>query len=69
MESANDPAWFVRFLDRTSPGPGEHHPAVSAGRDGLTFLVAEAARLPFASSSFDAAWVKRTLMHLADPGG
>lgn len=118
MESAHDPAWFVRFLDRTSTRPGEHHPAValleldpdqrcldvgcgvgedarsiadvygarvvgvdvntrmvresrsrSAGRDGLTFLVAEAARLPFAGSSFDAAWVKRTLMHLADPGG
>jgi SAM-dependent methyltransferase len=118
MESTNDTDWFVRFLDRTSTRPGEHHPAValleldpdqrcldvgcgvgedarsiaelcearvvgldvntrmvresrsrSAGRGGLAFLVAEAGRLPFAGSSFDAAWVKRTLMHLADPGG
>lgn len=118
MESGNDPDWFVRFLDRTSTRPGEHHPAValleldpdqrcldigcgvgedarsiaelcgarvvgldvntrmvresqsrSAGREGLTFLVAEAGSLPFADSSFDAAWVKRTLMHLSDPGG
>ena len=118
MESANDPDWFVRFLDRTSTRPGEHHPAValleldadqrcldvgcglgedarsiaercgarvvgvdanarmvresrsrSAGSDGLAFLVAEAGRLPFAGSSFDAAWVKRTLMHVGDPAG
>src|SRR5262249_24179522 len=118
MESANDSDWFVRFLDRTSTRPGEHHPAValleldpnqrcldvgcglgedaraiteaygaggggvdvntrmvresrsrSAGRAWLTFLVAEASHLPFADSSFDAVWVKRTLMHLADPGG
>jgi SAM-dependent methyltransferase len=118
MESADDPDWFVRFLDHTSTRPGEHHPAValleldpdqrcldvgcgvgedarsiaelcgarvvgvdvnarmaresrsrSARHDGLTFLVAEAGRLPFAGSSFDAVWVKRTLMHLADPGG
>lgn len=118
MESANDPDWFVRFLDRTSTRQGDHHPAVallqldpdqrcldvgcgvgedarsiadvfgarvvgvdinarmvresqsrSAGRDGLTFLVAEAGRLPFVDSSFDAAWVKRTLMHLSEPGG
>lgn len=41
----------------------------SAGRDGLAFLAAEADRLPFADSSFDAAWIKRTLMHLANPGG
>ena len=117
VESADDPGWFVRFLDRTSTRPGEHHPAVallqldpgqrcldvgcglgedarsiaelsgarvvgvdahprmvresrsrSAGHHGLAFLVAEAGQLPFASSSFDAAWVKRTLMHLADPG-
>jgi SAM-dependent methyltransferase len=118
MDSADDPDWFVRFLERTSTRPGEHHPAValleldrgqrcldvgcgvgedarsiadlcgarvvgvdvnermaqesvsrSAGRDGLAFVVAEAGRLPFAGSAFDAAWVKRTLMHLADPGG
>ena len=118
MEWANDSDWFVRFLDRTSTRPGEHHPAValleldpdqrcldvgcgvgedarsiaevyaarvvgvdvntrmvresrsrSAGRDGLTFLVAEAGHLPFADSAFDAVWVKRTLMHLTDPGG
>jgi len=29
MESVNDPDWFVRFLDRTSTRPGEHHPAVA----------------------------------------
>lgn len=29
MEPANDPDWFVRFLDRTSTRPGEHHPAVA----------------------------------------
>jgi ubiquinone/menaquinone biosynthesis C-methylase UbiE len=117
MESANDPDWFVRFLDRTSTRPGERHPAValleldpgqrcldvgcgigedaraiaelggarvvgvdvntrmvresrsrSAGLEGLSFLVAEGGQLPFAGASFDAAWVKRTLMHLADPG-
>src|SRR5437016_13037780 len=29
MEATNDPDWFVRFLDSTSTGPGEHHPAVA----------------------------------------
>jgi SAM-dependent methyltransferase len=39
----------------------------SAGRPGVTFLVADAGRLPFLDSAFDAAWVKRTFMHLASP--
>ena len=39
----------------------------SAGRAGVTFLVADACRLPFPDSAFDAAWVKRTLMHIASP--
>ena len=39
----------------------------SAGRPGVSFLLADAGRLPFASSAFDAAWVKRTLMHIASP--
>src|SRR5438309_8505700 len=29
MGATNDPDWFVRFLDSTSTGPGEHHPAVA----------------------------------------
>jgi ubiquinone/menaquinone biosynthesis C-methylase UbiE len=116
IESAADPDWFVRFLDRTSTRPGEHHRALpllalgpgqrcldagcgvgedaraiselsgaqvvgvdvssrmvsearsrSAERDRVTFLAADARRLPFLDSTFDAAWVKRTLMHLASP--
>lgn len=39
----------------------------SADRPGATFLVADAGRLPFLDSAFDAAWVKRALMHLAAP--
>jgi SAM-dependent methyltransferase len=39
----------------------------SAGRPGVTFLVADAGRLPFHDSAFDAAWAKRTLMHIASP--
>jgi SAM-dependent methyltransferase len=39
----------------------------SAGHRGVTFLVADAGRLPFSDSSFDAAWVKRTLIHIASP--
>lgn len=39
----------------------------SAGRTGLTFLVADAVRLPFLDSAFDAAWVKRALMHMPSP--
>jgi SAM-dependent methyltransferase len=39
----------------------------SAGRPGVTFLVADAGRLPFLDSAFDAAWVKRALMHMASP--
>jgi ubiquinone/menaquinone biosynthesis C-methylase UbiE len=39
----------------------------SADRPDATFLLADAARLPFSSSAFDAAWVKRTLMHIARP--
>jgi SAM-dependent methyltransferase len=39
----------------------------SAGRAGATFLVADAARLPFVDSAFDAAWVKRALMHMESP--
>jgi SAM-dependent methyltransferase len=39
----------------------------SAGRPGLTFLVADAVRLPFVDAAFDAAWTKRTLMHIGDP--
>ena len=31
----------------------------SAGRPGVTFLVGDAARLPFLDAAFDAAWVKR----------
>lgn len=41
--------------------------ARSPGRLDVTFLVADARRLPFRASAFDAAWVKRTLMHVADP--
>ena len=116
IESAPDPDWFVRFLDRTSTRPGERHPALallelrpgarcldagcgvgedaravadlagarvvgidlnvrmaaearsrSAGRGGLDFAAGDAARLPFAAATFDAAWVKRTLMHVPDP--
>jgi SAM-dependent methyltransferase len=39
----------------------------SAGRAGLGFVVGDATRLPFRAATFDAAWVKRTLMHLSDP--
>jgi SAM-dependent methyltransferase len=39
----------------------------SADRPGVTFLAADARRLPFLDSTFDAAWVKRALMHLATP--
>jgi SAM-dependent methyltransferase len=39
----------------------------SAGHPGVTFLVGDAARLPFHDSAFDAAWVKRALMHMASP--
>jgi SAM-dependent methyltransferase len=39
----------------------------SVGSPGATFLVADAAQLPFPDSTFDAAWVKRTLMHIARP--
>lgn len=39
----------------------------SSGLPGVTFEVADATRLPFPDASFDAAWVKRTLMHIAEP--
>jgi len=39
----------------------------STGHPGVTFLVADAGRLPFLDSAFDAAWVKRTFMHIASP--
>ena len=39
----------------------------SAGRPGVTFLAADANRLPFVDAAFDAAWVKRALMHIANP--
>jgi ubiquinone/menaquinone biosynthesis C-methylase UbiE len=29
IESAPDPEWFVRFLDRTSTQPGDRHPALA----------------------------------------
>jgi SAM-dependent methyltransferase len=41
----------------------------SAGLPGSAFVVADAIRLPFADSVFDAAWVKRALMHMAEPAG
>jgi ubiquinone/menaquinone biosynthesis C-methylase UbiE len=37
-------------------------------RPDCSFVVADAASLPFTSASFDAARVERTLQHLADPG-
>lgn len=39
----------------------------SAGRPGVTFRVGDASSLPFPDASFDAGWVKRTLMHIAEP--
>jgi len=41
--------------------------ARSAGRAGLAFVTADATCLPFANAAFDAAWAKRTLMHLTSP--
>ena len=115
MESTSDPDWFVRFLERTSTRPGEHHPALallelsgevrcldvgsglgedaramaemtrglvvgidssrrmvaearsrSTGQRNVAFLMADARELPFAGGTFDAGWIKRTLMHLPD---
>jgi ubiquinone/menaquinone biosynthesis C-methylase UbiE len=40
----------------------------SAGCPQLAYLAAEADRLPFCDSTFDAAWVKRPFMHLCSPG-
>lgn len=116
FESTADPAWFVRFLDRTSTRPGERHPATAllelgpgarcldagsglgedaraiadaygawvvgvdrsarmtaeakaraAGDARLDFVTADATRLPLQDAVLDAAWVKRTLMHLGTP--
>jgi ubiquinone/menaquinone biosynthesis C-methylase UbiE len=39
----------------------------SAGSQGLTFLAAESDQLPFRDSTFDAAWIKRPLLHLSSP--
>jgi ubiquinone/menaquinone biosynthesis C-methylase UbiE len=39
-----------------------------AGRASSRFTRASSFTTPIADSSFDAAWVKRTLMHLSDPG-
>jgi SAM-dependent methyltransferase len=39
----------------------------SAGHAGLEFVAAAATCLPFGDATFDAAWVKRTLMHLPSP--
>jgi ubiquinone/menaquinone biosynthesis C-methylase UbiE len=39
----------------------------SAGHEDVAFLVADAGGLPFADAAYDAAWVKRTLMHIAGP--
>jgi ubiquinone/menaquinone biosynthesis C-methylase UbiE len=41
--------------------------ARSVGHPRVSFVEAEAACLPFPDSAFDAAWVKRTLMHIAEP--
>jgi SAM-dependent methyltransferase len=41
--------------------------ARSVARAGVAFVAADATSLPFADATFDAAWVKRTLMHLPSP--
>jgi ubiquinone/menaquinone biosynthesis C-methylase UbiE len=51
------------------PGMVSEATSRSAWRGDVTFLAADARRLPFRASAFDAAWVKRTLMHVADPAG
>ena len=50
-----------------SPGMASVARSRSAGRPGSTFLAADGGRLPFLDGAFDAAWVKRTLMHVANP--
>ena len=39
----------------------------SAAFPSVTFQTAEATKLPFPNATFEAAWVKRTLMHIANP--
>jgi SAM-dependent methyltransferase len=112
-----DPGSFVRFLERTSTGPGDQAPGLdllelhegdrcldvgcglgedaraiaeatgsvvlgvdqsarlaseatrrSAGNRAVSFAVGDGAALPLHDSIFDAAAIKRTLMHLPEPG-
>lgn len=41
----------------------------SPGHEDVEFLVADAGRLPFVDAAFDAAFMKRTLEHIAGPEG